>query len=175
MTDRKFGATLTRLALASSAALAISACAGSTTPTPSFAVPSLPLLTLPPVPTLALPTIAPTIAPTLPATPTAIPSATESPAASMSASEAPSTSPGASGSGGLTVDSFDKTFSAMSQLSDLVKNNTGLVGVILPDTTSSARYVSFDAPYFTQALKAAGYKDADFKVDNAQGSDATEL
>jgi D-xylose transport system substrate-binding protein len=63
----------------------------------------------------------------------------------------------------------------MSQLSDLVKNNTGLVGVILPDTTSSARYVSFDAPYFTQALKAAGYKDADFKVDNAQGSDATEL
>ncbi len=175
MTDRRFGATLARLAVASCAVLAISACAGSTTPTPTFAIPTLPPLTLPPLPSIALPTIPPSIAPTVAPTPTEMASASASPAESMSASAAPSTSPGASGSGGLTVNSFDKTFSAMTQLSDMVKSGSGLVGVILPDTTSSDRYVSFDAPYFAQAFKAAGYKDADFKVDNAQGSDATEL
>jgi D-xylose transport system substrate-binding protein len=35
--------------------------------------------------------------------------------------------------------------------------------------------VSFDAPYLAQAFKAAGYSSANFKIDNAQGVDATEL
>jgi D-xylose transport system substrate-binding protein len=76
---------------------------------------------------------------------------------------------------GLSVKSFDSSFSVMSSLKGLTAAGKGLVGVILPDTTSSTRYVTFDAPYLTQAFAGAGYTTADFKIDNAQGSDATEL
>ena len=50
-----------------------------------------------------------------------------------------------------------------------------LVGVVLPDTTSSTRWVDFDAPYLKQSFTAAGYTSAEFRIDNAQGSDATQL
>jgi len=63
----------------------------------------------------------------------------------------------------------------MSQLKGLTSAGNGLVGVILPDTTSSTRYVSFDAPYLKRAFEAAGYTSSQYKIDNAQGSDATEL
>ena len=53
--------------------------------------------------------------------------------------------------------------------------NTLLIGVILPDTTSSTRYVNFDQPYLTAALADAGFNQNQFRIDNAQGSDATEL
>lgn len=43
------------------------------------------------------------------------------------------------------------------------------VGVILPDTTSSARYTQYDAPLLTKAFETAGVK-AD--VQNAQGDNA---
>jgi len=49
------------------------------------------------------------------------------------------------------------------------------VGVILPDTTSSTRYVDFDQPYLNDAFADAGYTQAQYRIDNAQGSDATEL
>jgi len=49
------------------------------------------------------------------------------------------------------------------------------VGVILPDTTSSTRWVDFDAPYLNDAFADAGYTQAQYRIDNAQGSDATEL
>ena len=49
------------------------------------------------------------------------------------------------------------------------------VGVILPDTTSSQRWVDFDAPYLTAAFADAGYTQSQFRIDNAQGSDATQL
>ena len=54
-------------------------------------------------------------------------------------------------------------------------SGSGLVGVILPDTTSSTRYVDFDAPYLKKAFQMAGYSASDFKIDNAQGKEATEL
>jgi D-xylose transport system substrate-binding protein len=76
---------------------------------------------------------------------------------------------------GLTVKSFDSSFAAMGQLKDLTKAGKGLVGVILPDTTSSTRYVNFDEPYLRKAFQAAGYSSSDFKIDNAQGSNATML
>jgi D-xylose transport system substrate-binding protein len=76
---------------------------------------------------------------------------------------------------GLSVKSFDSSFSVMSQFKGLTSAGKGLVGVILPDTTSSTRWVDFDAPYITKALQAAGYSASQFKVDNAQGNDATEL
>jgi D-xylose transport system substrate-binding protein len=53
--------------------------------------------------------------------------------------------------------------------------NTLQVGVILPDTTSSTRYVNFDQPYLNDAFADAGYTQAQYRIDNAQGSDATEL
>jgi len=53
--------------------------------------------------------------------------------------------------------------------------NSLQVGVVLPDTTSSKRWVDFDAPYLRQSFIAAGYTPAQFRIDNAQGSDATQL
>ncbi|MHB1613756.1 MAG: sugar ABC transporter substrate-binding protein [Actinomycetes bacterium] len=63
----------------------------------------------------------------------------------------------------------------MSALAPLAARGKGMVGVILPDTVSSARYTEFDAPYLTKALEAAGLSPSQFVVQNAQGSDATEL
>jgi len=89
---------------------------------------------------------------------------------SSSSSVAPSGIPSS-----LTVASFNVTFSEMSALKPLVASGKGLVGVILPDTTSSTRYVDFDAPYFAKAFTDAGYSPSQYKIDNAQGVDATEL
>ena len=61
----------------------------------------------------------------------------------------------------------------MAQLKSLAASGKGLVGVLLPDTTTSARYESFDRPYLTKAFQAAGLTNAQFKVDNAQGSAST--
>jgi len=86
-----------------------------------------------------------------------------------------SSSSSASVPAGLGVKSFDVNFTEMSKLKPLATAGKGLVGVILPDTTSSTRYVSFDQPYLTKAFQLAGYSASDFKIDNAQGVDATEL
>jgi D-xylose transport system substrate-binding protein len=74
---------------------------------------------------------------------------------------------------GVTATSFDSSFSTMNQFKSMAAAGQGLVGVLLPDTASSARYVDFDAPYLTKAFQQAGFSK--FKIDNAQGSDATEL
>ena len=63
----------------------------------------------------------------------------------------------------------------MTALKPLAAQGKGNVAVILPDTVTSARYVEFDAPYLTKALSAAGLTSSQFTVQNAQGSDATEL
>ncbi|HEY7949146.1 MAG TPA: substrate-binding domain-containing protein [Acidimicrobiales bacterium] len=76
---------------------------------------------------------------------------------------------------GLSLSSFTSTFSEMSKFKALTAAGRGLVGVILPDTTSSSRYVTFDVPYLTEAFQTAGYRLRQFKIDNAQGVDATEL
>jgi D-xylose transport system substrate-binding protein len=61
----------------------------------------------------------------------------------------------------------------MAALKPLAAKGKGNVGVILPDTTSSARYAEFDAPYLNQAFKAAGLTSSQISVKNAQGSDST--
>jgi D-xylose transport system substrate-binding protein len=63
----------------------------------------------------------------------------------------------------------------MAALKPLAAMGKGNVAVILPDTVSSARYTEFDAPYLTKALQTAGLTSSQFTVQNAQGSDATEL
>ncbi len=73
----------------------------------------------------------------------------------------------------VSATSFTADFAAMSQLKDLAAQGTGKIAVLLPDTTTSARYESFDRPYLAKAFEAAGLTADDYKIDNAQGSAAT--
>ena len=105
---------------------------------------------------------------------------------SSSSSSAPAASGSASATGSATVPSVSiSSFTVniaptMSQFKALAAAGTKganslQVGVVLPDTTSSKRWVDFDQPYLTQAFTAAGYTSKQFRIDNAQGSDATQL
>src|SRR5580698_6395177 len=82
---------------------------------------------------------------------------------------------------GLSISSFSVNIDAtMAKLKPLTEfgtkgANSLQVGVILPDTTSSTRWVDFDAPYLADAFADAGYTQAQYRIDNAQGSDATQL
>jgi D-xylose transport system substrate-binding protein len=80
-----------------------------------------------------------------------------------------------SGSGSVSVTSFTNDFSAMANLKGLASSGKGKVAVILPDTVSSARYTEFDAPYLTKAFTTAGLSSSQFSIQNAQGSDSTQL
>jgi D-xylose transport system substrate-binding protein len=73
----------------------------------------------------------------------------------------------------VSATSFTSDFATMASLKPLAAQGKGKVVVLLPDTTTSARYVSFDAPYLTKAFKAAGMPTSDFQVENAQGSAST--
>ena len=75
----------------------------------------------------------------------------------------------------VTATTFNRNFSTMSLLKSVTAKGTGGIGAILPDTVSSTRYVEFDAPYLTQAMKDAGLPSSDISVVNAHGSDATEF
>jgi D-xylose transport system substrate-binding protein len=99
-------------------------------------------------------------------------------------SSTPATSSSGSGSNNVpnvSVSSFTSDINAsMAPFKSLTQfatkgANTLQVGVILPDTTSSTRYVDFDAPYLNAAFADAGYTQAQYRIDNAQGSDSTEL
>jgi D-xylose transport system substrate-binding protein len=61
----------------------------------------------------------------------------------------------------------------MGALKGIASSGKGLVGVLLPDTTTSTRYVSYDQPDLTKAFQMAGLSSSQFKIDNAQGSDDT--
>ncbi len=84
-----------------------------------------------------------------------------------------STTTGGAAPASISLSSFTNDFSAMAQLKSLASQGKGLIGVLLPDTTTSARYETFDRPYLTKAFEAAGLSTSDFKVDNAQGSAST--
>lgn len=85
------------------------------------------------------------------------------------------TSPAAFGQARLTTASFTADFSAMAQLKDLAAKVKGKIAVLLPETTTSARYTSFDAPYLRKAFQAAGLTAGQYILTNAQGSESTEL
>ena len=53
----------------------------------------------------------------------------------------------------LSISSFDASFSYMAKLKDLTAAGKGKVAVLLPDTTSSVRYVQFDEPYLRRHSK----------------------
>src|SRR2546421_536838 len=75
----------------------------------------------------------------------------------------------------LSISSFDANFTYMSKLTDLTKAGKGMVGVILRETSTSARYVDYDQPYLKKAFEAAGYTSSQYKIDNAQGSVQSEV
>ncbi|MBO0752017.1 MAG: substrate-binding domain-containing protein [Bradyrhizobiaceae bacterium] len=75
----------------------------------------------------------------------------------------------------LTATSFTADFSAMAQLKDLAAKVKGKIAVLLPETTTSARYTSFDEPYLRKAFEAAGLTASQYIITNAQGSESTEL
>jgi D-xylose transport system substrate-binding protein len=75
----------------------------------------------------------------------------------------------------VSASSFTNDFSAMATLKPLAAEGKGSIAVILPDTTSSTRYVEFDAPDLTKAFTDAGLTSSQFTIQNAQGSDATQL
>ncbi len=81
----------------------------------------------------------------------------------------------AGNSSSLAVGSFTADFSAMGNLKDLALKGKGKIGILLLETTTSARYTSFDAPYLTEAFAKAGLSPDQFIITNAQGSESTQL
>jgi len=73
----------------------------------------------------------------------------------------------------VDASAFTADFSVMTQLKDLAAQGKGMVGVLLPDTTTSTRYVQYDAPYLKKAFETAGLSADQFKIDNANGSAST--
>ena len=77
--------------------------------------------------------------------------------------------PSATVPAGLSISSFTVDIaSTMSQFKSLAaaatKGASSLqIGVILPDTTSSTRWVDFDAPYLKQAFTDAGFTSSQFQ------------
>ena len=80
----------------------------------------------------------------------------------------------ATGGTTLTPTSFTFDFAAMKTLSGVVAKGSGKIAVLLPDTTSSARYVAFDEPYFKKSFEAAGLPSSDVIIDNAGGDASTQ-
>jgi D-xylose transport system substrate-binding protein len=74
----------------------------------------------------------------------------------------------------LKATSFTSDFSVMKQLKPLAKSGKGMIGVLLPETTTSARYTAFDAPYLQKAFQKAGLSSSQYKILNAQGNTATQ-
>jgi D-xylose transport system substrate-binding protein len=99
-------------------------------------------------------------------------SSSSSSSSSTSASTTSSTSTSAAAPT-ISATSFTSDFSAMKALMSLAAAGKGKVAAILPDTTSSTRYVEFDAPDLKKAAAAAGLPASDMIVQNALGSDST--
>ena len=87
--------------------------------------------------------------------------------------ESSSTTTGSSGTPQIDVADLTADFSEMAKLKDLASEGKGMIGVLLPDTTTSARYVQYDAPYLKKAFETAGLSSDQFKIDNAHGSTST--
>jgi D-xylose transport system substrate-binding protein len=94
-------------------------------------------------------------------------------ACSSNSPSSTSSAPGSASVPQIAAGDFTADFAVMRQLTGLAASGTGLIGVLLPDTTTSTRYVQYDAPLLAKAFQAAGLTSDQFKIDNAQGSAAT--
>jgi D-xylose transport system substrate-binding protein len=80
-----------------------------------------------------------------------------------------------SGPSNISASSFTNSFTAMKAFKGLAAAGHGKIAAILPDTVSSTRYVEFDQPDIIKALQTAGVSSSNYVVQNALGSDATQL
>ena len=87
--------------------------------------------------------------------------------------ESASSTQSSSGTPQIDASNLPADFSEMAKLKDLASEGKGMIGVLLPDTTTSARYVQYDAPYLKKAFETAGLSSDEFKIDNAHGSTST--
>jgi D-xylose transport system substrate-binding protein len=102
-------------------------------------------------------------------------SSSSSSSSAAGASSSSSSSSSSASTPSISASSFTNDFSAMAQLKPLVSKGKGKVAAILPDTTSSTRYVEFDQPMLGKAMAAAGLPSSDVIIQNAQKSDSTFL
>jgi D-xylose transport system substrate-binding protein len=75
----------------------------------------------------------------------------------------------------VSATSFTQDFSAMTKLKSVAAAGKGSIGVLLPDTVTSARYVEFDAPLLAKSFQMAGLSSSDYSVQNAHGSNTTQF
>ncbi|WP_082583177.1 substrate-binding domain-containing protein [Mesorhizobium sp. Root695] len=80
---------------------------------------------------------------------------------------------------GLKVTDFavggpEDVFSKLNQLKDLAVAGKGKIAVLLPDTRSSTRWMTADAPGFERAFKQMGLTPNDYIISNAQGMPQTQ-
>jgi D-xylose transport system substrate-binding protein len=68
----------------------------------------------------------------------------------------------------------DAVYGQLAKLKDVAAAGKGKIAVLLPDTRSSARWATVDAPGFERAFKALGLTPNDYIIDNAQGSPQTQ-
>jgi D-xylose transport system substrate-binding protein len=97
-------------------------------------------------------------------------------AACSNDSSSSTASPAGSASGEvpqIAAGDFTADFAVMEQLQGLAAQGSGMIGVLLPDTESSTRYVQYDAPFLQKAFEAAGLTSDQFKIQNAHGSAQT--
>jgi len=52
----------------------------------------------------------------------------------------------------VSAGAFTSDFSEMAKLKTLASQGKGKIGVLLPETTTSARYTSLDEPYLKEAF-----------------------
>jgi D-xylose transport system substrate-binding protein len=62
----------------------------------------------------------------------------------------------------------------LAKLKSVAAAGKGKIAVLLPDTRSSARWATEDAPGFARAFQAMGLSASDYIITNAQGSPATQ-
>ena len=93
------------------------------------------------------------------------PSTTSSTTSTTSSPAAPS----------ISTSSFTNNFTAMAALKSLASAGKGKIAAILPDTTSSTRYVEFDQPDLKKAMTQAGIPSSDIIVQNGNDSDSQFL
>ena len=87
--------------------------------------------------------------------------------------ESSSTTTASSGTPTVGVDDLTADFSAMAKLKPLASEGKGKIAVLLPDTTTSVRYVQYDAPNLKKAFETAGLSSDQFSIQNAHGSTST--
>jgi D-xylose transport system substrate-binding protein len=102
-------------------------------------------------------------------------SSSSAPASAPASSSGSAPASSGSASASISISDLNNTMSAMANLKSVAAAGKGSIAVILPDTTSSTRYVEFDAPLLKQAFTAAGLTSADYTIQNALGSPATQV